>query len=61
MYEATMRNDNPASELFHKYRREIPDSPKQNLETALSFSNDCCAVFDQMEEWQNNWKALCFV
>ncbi|KAB8229561.1 Zn(II)2Cys6 transcription factor domain-containing protein [Aspergillus alliaceus] len=38
-------------------RRETSDSPKQNLETALSLLNDYWAVFDQMEEWQNNWKA----
>jgi hypothetical protein len=38
-------------------RREISDSPKQNLETALSLLNDYWAVFDQMEEWQNDWKA----
>lgn len=38
-------------------RREISDSPKQSIETALSLFNDYCAVFDQMEEWQNNWRA----
>ncbi|KAI9040829.1 uncharacterized protein KD926_007637 [Aspergillus affinis] len=38
-------------------RRETSDSPKQNIETALSLLKDYWAVFDQMEEWQNNWKA----
>lgn len=38
-------------------RREISDSPQRNLETALSLLHDYWAVFDQMEEWQNNWKA----
>ncbi|KAL3479214.1 hypothetical protein BJX99DRAFT_255743 [Aspergillus californicus] len=30
---------------------------KQNLETAFSLLNEYRTVFDQMEEWQNNWKA----
>lgn len=38
-------------------RREISDSQMQNLETAISLLNDHWAVFDQMEEWQNKWKA----
>ncbi|KAJ5604166.1 hypothetical protein N7537_007122 [Penicillium hordei] len=38
-------------------RGKISDPPKQQLETALSLLNDYWAVFDQMEEWQNNWKA----
>jgi len=37
--------------------REVSDSPLQNLETAISLLNDHWVVFDQMEEWQNKWKA----
>lgn len=38
-------------------RREISDFPKQNLDTALSLLNDYWAVFNQLEEWESNWKA----
>ncbi|KAJ5653344.1 hypothetical protein N7490_000347 [Penicillium lividum] len=38
-------------------RRELLDSRKHDLETALSLLDDYWAVFDQMEAWQNNWKA----
>lgn len=47
--------DNSAS--THSNRREISDSPKQNLETALSLLNSYWAVFYQLEEWESNWKA----
>jgi hypothetical protein len=47
--------DNPVSNDSN--RREISGSPKPNLETALSLLNDYWAVFDQLEEWESNWKA----
>lgn len=41
-------------ESFHK---EMLESPRQNIETALSLLNNYWAVFDQFEEWQINWRA----
>ncbi|KAJ5404130.1 hypothetical protein N7509_004001 [Penicillium cosmopolitanum] len=37
--------------------QEISDSPDQNLETGFSLLNDHQIIFDQLEEWESNWKA----
>ncbi|KAJ5533195.1 hypothetical protein N7494_009747 [Penicillium frequentans] len=45
------------SPLNGSNRANLSDSPRKNPETALSLLKDYWAVFDQLEEWESNWKA----
>jgi hypothetical protein len=57
-YQADQWFDGPENSASNdSSRRETSYSPKQNLETARSLLNDYWAVFDQLEEWESNWKA----
>lgn len=56
-YQTDRWFDGRENSTFNNFDRETSDSPYEDFEPALSLLNDYQVIFNQLEEWESNWKA----
>ncbi|OOQ90328.1 hypothetical protein PEBR_06366 [Penicillium brasilianum] len=56
-YQTDRWLDGRGNSAFNDSNQETSDSTDQNLELALSLLNDYRVIFNQLEDWESNWKA----